>query len=306
MVPLIEVTPAVVEVGPISNEKVTAVEVQVHNRGKALLKVNSVKTNCACTQGRMVSTDVRAGETGTLEVFIDPFRIFGFEARKMLTLYTNDPKNGAVELPVHVTIEPEFLLNPRDFEFGSVEKGRPAELTMVLRPLGGRVVTIKRIEALGDALVADVSTFEEEEGGGRVYRIHARLRDDLLPGEHEQAFKVYLECKRMPYILCHARALVNAPYRVNPKRLVIAEGITAGAGSATVKGQEPFRVEDVRTEGNCITVRTEATGASDALQLVTQPARGLGAGKYNDAVLFTVVLGGESYANRLPVGVTVR
>ena len=132
LVPLIVLEPSSLDLGPLPNTAKSTAEIKVHNRGKARLDISDVQTTCACTRGVMDRERIPPGDTGTLTVTIDPFRIFGFESKKTLSLFTNDVKNSPLEVAVKVTIEPEFAVEPAAFDFGEVPQGAPAHITMVL------------------------------------------------------------------------------------------------------------------------------------------------------------------------------
>lgn len=310
LVPIIEVETAALELGPLTNKTNSASEVKVFNRGKTNLNISDVKTNCLCTQGKMETADIPPGGAGKLIVTIDPFRIFGFDSNKTLTLYTNDPARATVDISVKATIQPEFSLDPVNIDFGELPKGTPAQATMILRQLEDEPIAIEKIEPVGDLMLADL-TFSErpKDQWARPDRaefiIHADLRQDIVPGAHAQSFRIYVQCKRFPYFTSRASAKINAFYRVTPERLVIAKSISQRFSSATIEADQPFELLDVHTENALLTVTTKPGPQPNTVLIEPQVPQSTNSGDQADAILFTIKAGDSVFPNRLPVHFSV-
>lgn len=311
LVPIVELDPSPLVIDGISNKTQTHAEIKVHNRGKATLQITSVKTNCACAQGRMDRDLIAPGEAGVLRVVVDPFRIYGFEAEKRLTVYTNDPVNGAVDVKIRVTIQPEFALEPMDIDFGEVQKGAPAQATAVLRPLQDEVVGIEKVEPLGDLDMAGFTFAERPEAewtraGFPEYVIAATLEDHLIPGAHEQLYKVHLKCKRVPFLTCKATAFIDAFYHLSPTTLVIKEFEPGPAPVIHVRGTQPFELADVRAESPDLEVSAKPGPRPNTFEIHSRIVPEAPAGRRNTAILFIVKTADQAFKNRMTVQYVAR
>ncbi len=92
--PKIEVESDRFEMGVIANDKIAHAEMKVYNRGTVPLRISKVSTSCGCTTGNMRNDVIPPGETGYLEIHVDPAKIPGYFAAKTLTLFSNDPLNS--------------------------------------------------------------------------------------------------------------------------------------------------------------------------------------------------------------------
>ncbi|HNT89318.1 MAG TPA: DUF1573 domain-containing protein, partial [Candidatus Hydrogenedentes bacterium] len=135
LVPRIEVETTELHVGTIPNAGLFETRLAVYNRGKAPLRLSDVRTNCACSQGRIPESSrvVPPGGEGVIEVMVDPRRIVGFHSRKTLTLFSNDPEQSRVRIDVVADVDPEFEVIPAEVEFGEVEKGEVVSRTVLVR-----------------------------------------------------------------------------------------------------------------------------------------------------------------------------
>ncbi|HOZ47763.1 MAG TPA: DUF1573 domain-containing protein [Candidatus Hydrogenedentes bacterium] len=306
LVPRIELEPVELSVGPLSNETKSTFDVAVHNRGRAILQITSVQTNCACTQGAMENKEVPPGQSGLLSIVIDPFRIFGFVADKELTIYTNDPKNGAVRLPVHCTIEPEFGLEPESLEFGFVEKGESKALVLVVRQLTDQPVEVTDVTAVGADGILDLSLVKRPETewaapGKPEFAITAALAADLPPGEYQDAVKIGLKCKRMPHTLVRAHATLNSFYSVSPKKLILSRHVAEEYAQATIVAQKAFTIVQV-VAGDPHLDFTVETGQAENTAILRPTVRpDTPVGDYATDVRFVIEAGDQRLENRIPV-----
>lgn len=306
-IPQIELEPDVLELGPLSNKEKSTHEVKVFNRGRVALKIDNINTTCACTTGKMKNAVIPPGESGTLLVTIDPFRIPGFSSEKSLFVFSNDIKHNPITLDVNSRIEPEFSVEPESIDLGEVAKGTPAEGTMILRQLTDDPVTIKELRWIGSTHIADLSFSERpKESWARPDRpeflIRAVLRQDVLPGQTKREFMLLSKCvARSPYPSYQVFAKPNAFYAVEPKELAI--GSKPGViPTATISADVPFEVVDVKSEKSLVTVSAKPGPKPNTVAIEARPSLNAAPlDSKDDAILFTVKGPDGSYPNRLPI-----
>ncbi len=90
--------------GTVGEGKVVEAKIDFKNEGKAVLKVNDVKTSCGCTAALLSSKTLEPGQKGTLRIELDTSGREGKLVRTV-TLYTNDPVDPNQTVTLFVNIE---------------------------------------------------------------------------------------------------------------------------------------------------------------------------------------------------------
>ncbi len=193
------------EMGLISYEGVSTREMKIYNLGSSNLEISQIRTTCNCTVGAMRNKVIPPGETGILEIRVDPSRIPGFYTTKTLTLYTNDPTNPhpTIDVTTHVEAEAEF--SPSEFRLGSLSRGEGAEMVMHVRQIHETPLEISsvRFSQASPYFAADFEEVPESDWrtpGKKEYVITARILPSALPGEYLRIIHVLSNLKYQPDI----------------------------------------------------------------------------------------------------------
>ena len=250
--------PGEMDAGIIPNDKKFQTQFKVYNRGKSNLKISRVATECACTIAKINPSEeiVRPGEFSTVHVTLDPDRIPGFDSKKTLSIFSDDPANQLVYMSVKAHVDPEFSLEPEVFDFGEFKKGTPIEKTIRMRyltePPPG-TLSIKQ-PAEGEDAQATLTPCSQNEWktpNRPEYLLTVRLTETIAPGDLK--FWIYLEnaIKRFTSFPVSCIGKATSFYSVKPtnrKVLLRSEATTAMSSSPhlTVEGQKPFEITDVQ------------------------------------------------------------
>lgn len=265
-IPVIEVETDYLDFGIIPTTGMAHDEFTVRNVGKAPLNVSDVKTTCGCTQGKIVDTTIPAGGETVVQVAVDPKRIYGYESTKTLTIYSNDPKKGAVQVKVHAAIEPEFELDPDNLDFGTLEKGEGAEKTVVMRELTDVPVGLLDMQVGGPAAGWLEVSFEERPEqqwkvpGKREYAITASIKPTAPAGDLTAQALMKLDLPRVTKYYLKVHANVEAFYTVVPEARMgggnfgpVKPG-TMVDNVIRIKAAEPFTLVSVSADKPYITL----------------------------------------------------
>lgn len=204
-VPKIELETDTFEMGEIANTGVTTKRMPVYNRGDARLVIADVKTSCGCTTAEMERQVIAPGEEADLIIHVNPKRIAGFYADRVLTLFTNDPRNPHPRVHVISRVKPEVAITPEAFDFGQVSAGHEAEMTIHVRQLEDAAFEIRDVTT-GGRLSFIETNFEklpEKEWANpdkAEYRVTARILAGAPPGVIEDSVTLRTNLKRSPNV----------------------------------------------------------------------------------------------------------
>ncbi len=310
LVPSISVEPAALDLGVVSREGMATGEIKVLNKGKGVLQIAQVSTSCGCTKATIAEDKKTVPPDGesVIAVSVDPKRIPGFESTKTVTITSNDPQQQRLNIQVTAKIDPEFELEPKELNFGEVEKGTPMEKTMVFRQLQPDPIEILEAAPMQKAADMDISFVKRPENEWASpqhpeYLLTVRIPDDVSPGPFDGRFTIKTTCKRLPSYTCMVRANIKAFYDVTPGRQLIVRSNTpsgqAGAATATITADQPFEVTDLKASGEDLTVASKPgdkpnTAVIDvALKPDAQP------GSRYETITYSIKAGDKVYKERL-------
>ncbi|NIA14113.1 MAG: DUF1573 domain-containing protein [Nitrospiraceae bacterium] len=314
LVPVIEVEPPeLLDVGVIPNDRPYETEILVRNTGRALLEISQIDTSCgACTRPTLDPKDkrVRPGGTVKVKVGIYPSGIPSFYSSKTVTIMSNDAKHPAWKVEVVARVDPEFLLEPAEVDFGTIAKGTPATRTILFRQLDQQRVEVEGFEQskLGDALDLSFEMRPETQWldpDRTEYDLYISLPEDVSPGKLTTRIYVKTTCKRVQRFPVVVRARVESFYSVVPTRpIMIRRGYAGKAptgGSATIKADRSFELTDLRVSIDGLAVTPGPGEEPNSMILSVEPQEGLDFGAKTAKISFNVQAGNEVYKDHLDV-----
>lgn len=305
--PIIELDGPEYDMGIVSNTGSTTHEVPVYNRGDAPLIISSVRTECGCTQGRMAQPRIEPGQTGTLRITLDPFRIAGWEASKTLTIASNDPQHPAVRLKVHSKVEKEFELEPERIELGEIERGSPAEGVMILRQTTDAPFNLTDVVAYGaNAPIETEFRLRPKENwrdpAKKEYEVKVSVSPDARPGRIAARFDLMTDIKRIPKVPRFAIGEVTSVYELNP-RYVMLRDVKPGEirqNVATLVSKAPIQIGEITHGRDEYEVTLREGSEPNTYSLDVKIADDAPTGALRDRVAFSVNTGTKEFKEELP------
>lgn len=297
-----------VDLGVISNTGEGHGKLVVHNRGKGPLKIDEVRSSCACTDGSFATgaLPIPPGASAELNITVHPTRIYGFESKKTITLFSNDPVRPSVEVLVSAKIDPEFSVKPEKLDFGTISKGTAAtrELRLTTRadiPMkvsGVSSVQPDSKEQPPKGLQLEQVPVPEAEWkslGCSEYVIRASIGAEIPPGPFDFGAYISTDLKRFRFLRIPVHGTVEAPYKLEmPSGLkVIVLQPAASDARVKVTAQQPVAFESAAAESGTVTVSGQ--DIPGGMELVFAPVPGLAAGRHDDQVRVRMRLGDKTF-----------
>ena len=270
----IELETNLYEMGVIANDKLAHAQIKVHNRGTADLKITDVKTSCGCTIGKMVNPIIAPGESGTLEITVDPSRIPLFYAKKTLTLFTNDPLNPNPRVDVETHVQPEYELIPENFNFAELRQGNAGESTIRLRqlqeaPLEITALTLRQNSPHLTAKYESVPEDKWKVPGKREYDLKVAIAPTAPQGNYTGAVQLTTNVKRQSHgATLRFDAKVVGVYKIEPGKVAL-RNLNHGQDYKSVlsiRSEEAVEILELTNLNKNVTV-THRPGDKPGLQL---------------------------------------
>ena len=296
------------DLGVIRNDEETVKTLSVRNVGSGTLEIKDVRTSCGCTKGHfqdrrkqeVKSIKIEAGESAELYISVDPFRVPGFDSRKTLTLFTNDPENLTASFDVLAKVDPEFEVDPEQLHLGVLNKGDSATAQAIVRQLTDSEFDVTSVRAgarANETYTAKLSPRPESEWrtpGKREWTLDVELNSAAL---RKGLFRdrVYIEttCERLRTYGYMINAEVDSFYSVIPEMLHRRDAVEAGAASVTsavVSSEQPISIEDLTSSDPDVVVEVKKDGgAANTIILDLSVKENAKPGVKNATIGFTIV-----------------
>lgn len=304
------------DVGVIANDGPHQTKLKIYNDGGMPLKLTRVDTTCACTQGFISAENavVPPGGEAWIDIVIDPFRIPGFESRKVLTITSTDPNKAMVEVGVTAHVDPEYFLETDEIEVGELPKGASVTKRIRFRQLQEKPITIGTIEPLTSlptspksasvagvaGELAPVPEAEWKTPGKPEFDIVLTVGPDLPAGPFERFVMVHLDIERFRQHRLRVRGTVMAPYRITPvypqrATLSAEDGSGRVVAHASVKADAPVTLSDFAVENPDLTVAVQPSAFPNEAGLDIVLREGVALTGIDEVVRLKVGLGGQVY-----------
>lgn len=305
-----------VDLGVIPNTAEGHGKLTVHNRGKGPLKIDEVRSSCACTDGAFApgALPIPPGGSADLNITVHPKRIFGFESKKTLTLFSNDPVRPTIEVTVSAKVDPEFSLEPDKFDFGTISKGDAPVMEMRLtartdtpfKVTGVSTVQPESKEEAPAGLKLELVPVPENEWktpGRAEYIIRAAVSSDMPPGPFDLGAFISTDLQRFRFLRVPVHGTVEAPYTLEMPSKLRTVVVQANAADARVKvtAGVPISLESAAAENGTVTVTGQ--GIPGGAELVFAPVAGQAAGRHDDRVRARLRVGDKTFEELFEVRV---
>jgi hypothetical protein len=120
------------------------------NKGKGVLRIGKIDSSCGCTVPKLTKMEYAPGESGEIKVEYSPGKSVG-EARKTLTVATNDKDNASVTLTVAALVERKVECKPETINLSLKEPGGGCP-KLTIKSLDNKPFAIKGFKSTGDSV----------------------------------------------------------------------------------------------------------------------------------------------------------
>lgn len=256
--PIIEILPALLDMGTVPRDVLATAKFTIYNRGTEELKLTKdPKPSCGCTSATVGTKVIAPGGQTELTAILDLKKVHGFSTTKSVQIFSNDPDNARKIVRFKVDIEPEYVLEPNELDFGEVAKGQEVTKHIILRQTGKQKFTLTKVRAPSN-YPALRFTFEQRpkdqwlQPGYCEYDITATLSPEAPPGRFNERFFVTTDLKHLANVSFTAKGSIKAFYKVKTasslRREALVGNIRHGETKekvVTITADRPIEIKDV-------------------------------------------------------------
>ncbi len=337
--PSLELELSEVDMGLIPNDRPSQKRLSVKNVGENPVDILEVRTSCYCTEGkfdqmsvtsdgREVSTIAPGAEMG-LMITVHPDRIHGFYANKELTITTNDPVTQQYFIDVISHVTPELAIEPEAIEFGTVQRGTPAEVHAIIRQATDIPVNISNVQIpdipVGDPrkketvrppVTMELTKRPESEWktpGRTEWDLVARIASDAQVGDFVTPYFLLTDIKRIDTNIEKIEGKITASvvtfFEVTPPSLGVRNVVSPGHAKiaiATVTSSEPITVSDATVSGTDLSVEVKPGTSPTQAEIILNVKPEATGGLKNETVTFTVTSGNNKTKHSMRAFVSIQ
>ena len=223
---------------------------KVTNKYKETAHISNVRTTCSCVSAKQPEvTTLKSLESTYIEVSVDT-RKFTHKKESNLVVTFDRPFYAEVKIPLEAYIRTDVVLTPGGANFGAVDLGAGARITIDVAYAGRSDWTLKDVKIANENLDAKIT--EVSRAGGQVrYRLDMFLKPTTPLGSlREQVMLVTDDANP------HVPLLVTA--RVEADITVATPDVSMGTvypGSnktvnVVIRGRKPFAIDKVECESD--------------------------------------------------------
>ncbi|MBI1882904.1 MAG: hypothetical protein HYS08_01670, partial [Chlamydiae bacterium] len=153
------VLPGYISLKNVSNKKAIERKVEVIDPGPGRLEVTRVETTSPYMKAQIVSTV--KGENGKTEIrlVVNPGIPLG-ELNEKLIIFTNDPKEPKIEIPIGGNVAGGLIPFPDRFFLGMIDKGRAVSRDITVSQVGETDLKVIKVES--DSRFIELQTTKKE------------------------------------------------------------------------------------------------------------------------------------------------
>jgi hypothetical protein len=273
------------------------------------LEITNVRPSCSCLTFTLSTKVLKPEETGYLDIVMDGKR---FTGPKAVTIFVTVGPEFISTATLHVTANArtDVVLNPGEFNFGTVPRGAGATQTIDVEYAGNhdwRILDV--VNDPNSPIVVKLSeTYRQaprlRKAGKVGYRLEATLKPTAPDGPFR--YQIGLRTNDQNQILSVPAegtvqpALTASPDTVDGVSLKVGQVLTR---KIFVRGRQPFRITAVDGQGDGVTVQFDAarSAATHFLTVQVQPQR---VGALQRPLVIRTDLDKETATVSLDIGVT--
>jgi hypothetical protein len=180
---------------------------RVRNAGTGVLRVDHVKSTCACTVGVATGEAIAPGEEAWVTMRLETEKLAG-RTTKTATVYTNDPATPTLGVTLSGDVLTDLVVRPMPLYFGRIANGARVRRELAVAP--GRpngTATVVAVEAPGPRLRA----WLEAAADGRGQRVVVEVDGSASTGRFSDELVLRTSSASQPTLTVKVLGTIGSP-----------------------------------------------------------------------------------------------
>ncbi len=235
------------------------------------LMLTGVKTSCGCTKPKILTSQVKPGETGKLSAVFDTVNFYGNRGATLTVSVKKTgaaPQSGEIQFSVKGSIRRDVVLTPGEFSFDEVMVSQTADRVAKVLYAGNAKWKILEVKSTNPNLIAEAREVSRDQSRGRVtYELVVKLSGKQDTGSFNEFLTIVTNDANTTGMPVAVKGIVKSRIEVSPIQLgTINQGQTVKK-KLILKSSKPFSIKEVKSGDSRI--RFEAVEGEKNLHVLT-------------------------------------
>ena len=216
------------------------------------LHVSALRASCGCTTPIVLTESVKPGETGQIMARFNTRSFLG-QRGATLTVVFDRPRYGEAQLRVDGYVRKDVVCNPGEIAFGTIAAGKTAVKRVEIQYSGKP--NWKILGAKSPIPGLELSVEETSRRGGRVgYALTATYTAVDKIGYLQGDIQLQTSDNGRGIVPLQFSGKVVEPISASPSPMLLGSIApnTVAEKKLILRGEEPFKVIDVKCSDNCV------------------------------------------------------
>jgi hypothetical protein len=212
--PQVTIMPPEIDFGHLEQHQVREGSLTIYNNGDETLQILDVKSTCGCTLAEPAVSVLAPGENTTLQVTFDS-KTFQGQQHKPVTIYTNDPARGEIQVMVSAFVDVPVMVYPphKSVAFNKVAVGSTATQSIAFEAPGSDDLAVEVERARADLF--DVVVRPTPDLANRQEAV-ITVRADAPVGQFREIVSFRTGVAEQPFIDIETNGFVVSPLELTP------------------------------------------------------------------------------------------
>lgn len=225
-------------------------EFRLTNTYKENVHIASARSSCACTQPKILKSDLKTYEEGAIIAELNTQAFVGTRSA-VVTVVIDRPYYAEVQLLVKGNIRSDILIEPGEVQFGNVDvgAGTSADVRVSYQGSSNRDWQITDVRSTNQNLSVKLDPLTDSSGR-TAYHMTVRLKESAPVGELNDEIQIVTNERQFNQVTLPVRASVLPPLSIAPQSIELGSvkpGTKAGY-RLVVKAKVPFEISRIDCE----------------------------------------------------------
>lgn len=229
------------------------------------LYITGVRTSCGCTKARVLTNEVKPGETAKIEARFDTV---AFSGARSATLSVGISKRqpyseySEVRFSVKGLIRTDVVFEPGTIDFGAIAKGTPAERSLLVKYAGRHDWQVESAVCSNPNIVVEVKESMRDRSRSRTdYLLTLKLNGNAPNGRFNDILTVKTNDLNNATLTVPVTGSIESPITASDINLGMIEKGKSHEKKLIISGKEPFEIREIISENSRLEFPRDIQGA---------------------------------------------